>query len=183
MFGVMKTRWGGEWKKGDKDRERHSQRHLFHIRRCNHLWISLSYWVSKGFIVSLFFSLICMGVLYVYMFAYHSTTCARGGQRRMVDCLELELVCREFPCGCWDSNLSLWAGEPALLATEPSPQMLSFWSFYMRCKIAAIWLEWLMPARSRYGRHWGPASWWQMKYSFPEICGEFLKGIWVMGER
>lgn len=41
--------------------------------------------------ISLFFSLICMGVLSVYMSAHHSTTCACGGQRRVVDHLELEL--------------------------------------------------------------------------------------------
>ena len=36
----------------------------------------------RGFMVSLFFSLICMGVLSVYMSAHHSTPCACGGQRR-----------------------------------------------------------------------------------------------------
>lgn len=46
----------------------------------------------------------------------------KGGQKRALDLLELELQTWDLPCKCWDSNQGLQQEEPVLLAAELSPQ-------------------------------------------------------------
>lgn len=49
----------------------------------------------------------------------------RGGQKRAVEPLELDLQMVVRYCGCWGLNPGLWGEQPTLSTAEPSLQPLN----------------------------------------------------------